>query len=197
MVDVRVSMSADLRSLPQGRRIRGVRLHGPADIEPISALARNAFRDSRFYRDGHFPRRRCGALYETWVRKSCAGWAQAVFLTGRPGHPDGFITCHLDPGKVGRIGLLAIEPRARSAGVGTRLVEAALHWFSDNGAKRASVVTQGENVGAIRLYERTGFQIDSVALWYHFWPQQRTLHTPLKALPQQKQMPDPRPRRAT
>ena len=175
MVGVRASLSTDLRPQPRRRSPKGVRPPDPMDIEPIAALARSAFHDSRFYRDGNFERQRCDALYETWVRKSCAGWAQAVFLTGRRGTPDGFVTCHLDPGMVGRIGLIAIEPRARGAGVGSQLLETALQWFAERGAIRASVVTQGGNVDAIRLYERLGFRIDSLDFWYHFWPRgQRT-----------------------
>jgi dTDP-4-amino-4,6-dideoxy-D-galactose acyltransferase len=170
MVDVRVSLSADLRSLRRRGTVRGVRLHNAMDRKPILELSRKAFRDSRFYRDGNFPRQRCDALYETWARKSCEGWARAVFVTGRHGNPEGFITCHLDRGKAGRIGLIAVEPRARGNGVGSQLVEAALQWFAEKGATRASVVTQGGNTSAIRLYEKTGFRSDSLNLWYHFWP---------------------------
>jgi len=78
LTGVRVSLSVDLRSLPPRRRGEGVRFRGPADIEPISLRSRKAFHDSRFYFDGNFPQDRCDALYETWARKSCAGWADAV-----------------------------------------------------------------------------------------------------------------------
>ncbi len=174
MVGIRASFSADLRSLPRYCAAEGVRLHDPADVEPMSTLSRGAFKGSRFYRDDHFPRRRCDALYETWLRKSCAGWAQAVFLIGRQGRPDGFVTCHLDPGMAGRIGLIAVEPRSRGSGVGSRLIQAALYWFGKKGVNSVSVVTEGGNVRAIRLYEHSGFRADSLDVWYHFWPRRRT-----------------------
>jgi hypothetical protein len=34
---------------------------------------------------------------------------------------------------------------------------------------RASVTTQGRNVGAIRLYEDVGFRASSMQIWFHRW----------------------------
>jgi ribosomal protein S18 acetylase RimI-like enzyme len=31
------------------------------------------------------------------------------------------------------------------------------------------VVTQGRNVRAIRFYQRAGFTVSDVGLWYHWW----------------------------
>jgi len=34
-------------------------------------------------------------------------------------------------------------------------------------------VTQGSNIAAQRLYQRSGFLPKSVQLWYHFWPREQ------------------------
>jgi ribosomal protein S18 acetylase RimI-like enzyme len=37
------------------------------------------------------------------------------------------------------------------------------------GVQRVSVVTQGRNVAAQKLYQSCGFTTCSVQLWYHWW----------------------------
>ena len=84
----------------------------------------------------------------------------------------GYVTCHLKKdakAQQGEIGLLAIGEEARGKGFGSCLVAAALDWFGEHGARQVSVVTQGRNVAAQKLYQRSGFVTDSVALWYHKW----------------------------
>ena len=49
------------------------------------------------------------------------------------------------------------------------MLRAALLWFQERGAKSVRVVTQGDNTGAIRLYESAGFRTREVLLWYHKW----------------------------
>jgi len=58
---------------------------------------------------------------------------------------------------------------ARGHGIGGELVAAGLQWFFDRGAGVVRVVTQGSNRSAIRLYERAGFSISRVDLWFHWW----------------------------
>jgi GNAT superfamily N-acetyltransferase len=57
--------------------------------------------------------------------------------------------------------------------VGSRLIQAALYWFAEKGVNSVSVVTEGGNARAIRLYEHSGFRADSFDIWYHFWPLRR------------------------
>jgi ribosomal protein S18 acetylase RimI-like enzyme len=54
-------------------------------------------------------------------------------------------------------------------GVGRKLVVASLGWFDAHGADRVTVVTQGRNIAAQRLYQRCGFLTRSTGLWYHRW----------------------------
>jgi GNAT superfamily N-acetyltransferase len=53
---------------------------------------------------------------------------------------------------------LAVEPATQGRGVGTALVEDALAWLVERGATGASVNTQEQNVRALSLYERVGFE---------------------------------------
>ena len=110
------------------------------------------------------------ALYETWIRRSCEGYADAVLVAETGGGPAGYITCHLSGSPpAGSIGLVGVGGDARGAGTGTTLVGAAIEWFQGRGVQEVSVVTQGRNLAAQRLYQRAGFRIQAVELWYHKW----------------------------
>jgi len=52
---------------------------------------------------------------------------------------------------------------------GKSLLLVALDWFASQGAKEVRVVTQGKNIAAQRLYQRCGFVIRDLQLWYHKW----------------------------
>lgn len=145
-----------------------IRPHQPADNAVLKAIARVSHRDSRFYADEHIPNDVSDHLYEVWVENSCNGYAQQVLVAVADAQPVGYITCHLD-GRHGQIGLLGVSENVQGKGFGSRLIASALKWFRQQGAEEVSVVTQGRNVRAQRVYQRSGFMTESVRLWYHRW----------------------------
>lgn len=149
-----------------------VREHRASDLDALARIARVSYRDTRFYADPSFPRERCDDLYETWIRRSCDGYAETVLVAECAGEPAGYVTGHLSdqgPEVTGQIGLVGVSARARGQGIGLALIEAALQWFVARGAARVSTVTQGRNLVAQRLYQRSGFQTSDLQLWYHKW----------------------------
>jgi dTDP-4-amino-4,6-dideoxy-D-galactose acyltransferase len=128
-----------------------------------------AFRSTRFAADPGFPRPAVAALYDTWLRNSVAGFADAVLVSGPTGAPEGFVTLH-SSGAITRIGLIAVSPTARGAGVGYRLVAGATQWAAAHHCNEVRVVTQGSNVAAQRLYQRCGFLSATAHTWFHAWP---------------------------
>ncbi len=147
-----------------------IRQWRPDDLPVLRAIAGSSHADTRFYADPHFARERCDALYETWIERSCAGFAQTVLVAqGDDGRALGYVTGHLR-GDAASLGLIAVAPEAQGRGLGPRLVNAFLAWSAGQRATRAMVVTQGRNVRAQRLYQRCGFLTSAVQVWYHFWP---------------------------
>ncbi len=49
------------------------------------------------------------------------------------------------------------------------LIGAADRWFAERNINQISVVVQGRNVKAQRLYQKNNFLTSSVELWYHLW----------------------------
>jgi len=170
-VDIRITLERALDDIhATGGEVlpRGVRLCKAQDLPALRSIAKVSHRDSRFYNDFHFPTSVCDALYETWIEKSCNGYATAVIVAELESQPVGYVSCHLLQDK-GQIGLFGIAPEARGQGLGKKLLEGSLRWFAENGVKNLTVITQGRNCTAQRLYQRGGFLTRSVQLWYHRW----------------------------
>ncbi len=151
-----------------------VRQAAPADVPELRHIASASHHDSRFYHDPRFDRARCDALYAAWIENSCGDPHGLVLVAApRPGTGAllGYITAHQPgaPGGEGSIGLFAVAGAAQGQGIGGRLVAGALSWLEGRGAATVSVVTQGRNVRAQRLYQRFGLRTRSLELWFHRW----------------------------
>ena len=171
LVDIRVTLEMTLRSIStvQGVFQGAVRLSMPQDVPALRAIARTSYHDSRFYYDQNFPRPLCDALYETWIEKSCHGYADSVLVAELSGRPVGYISCHLLGQRKGKIGLIGVVSDSQGKGIGQRLISESLRWFSMQGVEHVTVVTQGRNRRAQSSYQRCGFITRSVQLWYHKW----------------------------
>jgi dTDP-4-amino-4,6-dideoxy-D-galactose acyltransferase len=169
-VDVRVALElqASLAVSDNSARFR-VRDAIEEDIPNLRELARVSHRDSRFYFDGNFSDQACDQLYETWIEKSCRGWANRVLVAEEGGHVQGYLTCLLPDTGRGQIGLVAVSDTAQGKGIGAALVTSAIRWFATERAENVSIVTQGRNVRAQRFYQRCGFAVRSVEFWFHRW----------------------------
>jgi ribosomal protein S18 acetylase RimI-like enzyme len=141
-----------------------------SDLDALCAIARVSYLQSRFYFDEHFPRERCSQLYEVWLRKSFDTSMTALFVAEHEQRLLGYISCSIDiASKTGNIGLVGVDSRARELGVGGMLVETAGEWFALHAATAITVVTQGRNIAAQRLYQRSGFLVENCQVWYHKW----------------------------
>lgn len=179
LVDVRVVLARQLDKeispnirIPRGR-IRPALLD---DIPALRPIARISHRDSRFCFDSNFEAERSDHMFEIWIEKSCRGYADAVLVADREGQPIGYVTCKLQEGAEGQIGLCGVTPEAQGHGFGQQLVQESLRWFAGRGVKRVTVVTQGRNSAAQRLYQRCGFITESMQLWYHRWSRPKEMH---------------------
>jgi dTDP-4-amino-4,6-dideoxy-D-galactose acyltransferase len=170
LVDIRITLGHSGRTVvKQPSTSLGVRTVTADDVRLLKSAARRDFRYTRFYVDPGFPTVRVDDLYETWIENSCDGAADAVIVVDSDSPCAGYVTCHVHDKTVGQIGLLAVRGDCQERGLGRTLVEAALAWFAEREISTVRVVTQGRNRAAVRLYERCGFSIESVQIWYHRW----------------------------
>jgi dTDP-4-amino-4,6-dideoxy-D-galactose acyltransferase len=171
-VDIRMTLE---RQVDGVRPVQGaaceaiIRACAAGDIPALRSIAGATHRDSRFYNDPNFPGELCDALYATWIEKSCRGYADTVLVVELDGQPVGYVSCHLHTGSRGQIGLIGVGGGSQGKGLGGILVNASLDWCASRQMTRVTVVTQGRNVKALRLYQKCGFLVQSVQLWYHKW----------------------------
>ncbi|MGH7829503.1 MAG: GNAT family N-acetyltransferase [Candidatus Binatia bacterium] len=145
----------------------------PGDVGELREIAREAFRDSRFYHDPNFLRERCDALYQRWIENSCERNSNQVWVAHQEERVVGFGTCERLSSGQGNIGLFAVQEGYKDRGIASGLMSASLAWFKKHGFERVSVVTQGRNVPAQRFYQKFGFRRISQKLWYHKWFNQK------------------------
>lgn len=146
-----------------------VRAFTPADLPAIEQLAAEAHGDTRFFYDAAFPREAVRRLYQVWIRQSCFSRTGTVLVLGSKYEIAGYLSCETDKEGNGRIGLVAVDPAYRGRGFGAILLEAGLAWFAGKGVQNVTVVTQGRNIAAQRLYQRAGFFITGAEAWHHKW----------------------------
>ena len=171
LVDIRCDYTAPMRQIasPAGS-IKGLQAPLRKDVPDLQMLAATAFEDSRFNFDPQFHPKRVAEMYRLWIKKSCDGWADKVWIIRQQGQVTGFITCHLEEaGRAGRIGLFAVKKKFRSHGVGSSLMAAAGDYFIKKGVRQFKITTQGRNIPAQCLFAKFGLRIAAMHLWYHKW----------------------------
>jgi GNAT superfamily N-acetyltransferase len=166
--DTRVTLSRALGPERQEAPPAQIRPAQPSDLPTLKAIARVSHGTTRFYHDPHFPDDRCGELYAEWIQSSFESGA-TVLVVDEGGRAVGYITCWVEDGNRGYIGLLAVDPAARERGLGAALGNAALDWLAARGVTHSAVPTQARNVAAIGLIEQAGYAIEYTQLWFHKW----------------------------
>lgn len=165
--DLRVELDCELVG-DTSPSVNGVRNAGPKDVPVLERIARETFRDTRFFSDVRFPRSRVQELYATWARRGVETFPRRRTLI--VDDEAGFITCGFDRSAgVGTIELAGVMAGATGRGVGASLVRAANATFAQAGFTGATVVTQGRNVAAQRLYQQCGYRTRRMDVWLHRW----------------------------
>lgn len=166
--DVRVTLDMDPMESLAERHVIFPATDEHGDV--LCQLARRSHQITRFYNDPVFPEQRCDDLYMDWLGAQLADpdWTVLASLTDRT--PRGYCSLRADRDGA-EIGLIAVEESWRRLGVGRDLVAAAVLRAYALGAPTIRVVTQGQNVAALRTFEKVGFRVCATDLWFHktYW----------------------------
>jgi GNAT superfamily N-acetyltransferase len=153
-------ISTDIHSFDKNRLIP----------EQLYDLAIQSGHYSRFSTDPNISRSSFERLYKIWLERSVSrDIADEVFVYQIDDLVRGFVTLGIKSGRPD-IGLVAVNAKHRSLGIGAILLQAAENWaLTKKHSNEIQVVTQGENKGACQFYEKNGYSIDSVTYIYHWW----------------------------
>ena len=104
MADIRITLVRELGA--NAGSTKSVRAFRESDLASLRAIAAVSHRDSRFYNDLGFPDQRCDELYQTWIERSCRGYADSILVAEHCLEPAGYVSCHLESGGIGILGCL-------------------------------------------------------------------------------------------
>lgn len=168
LVDTSVEIGG-LRPLPEAPRPPGLELRDPlpGDCQGLEEVAAS-FTANRFYRDPRIPRDKARQVYLRWVAAAAEGRRGKLLVAELDGLVAGFATYLPADDELGVdvVGLLAVHPRCRGAGLLTALVEGC----AERLAGRALVTsTQVSNASALRGFARAGLLPFAARHVMHGW----------------------------
>jgi ribosomal protein S18 acetylase RimI-like enzyme len=67
--------------------------------------------------------------------------------------------------ETGFVDSLIVSEQFRGKGIGTELLQKTLEWFKSRGVMVCTIGVMKENVGAVSLYEKLGFQTWHMKMW--------------------------------
>lgn len=124
---------------------------------------------SRFRLDDQFPVGSYERLYSRWVEQSVnRNMASEVFCYMIEDTPRGLITLNRKEGS-GTIGLVAIHEDFQHRGIGSTMMQHVIAYSKKKQVVKLTVATQLENNPACKLYEKSGFKVQSVTDVWHWW----------------------------
>ena len=136
--------------------------------EELEELAYESGHKSRFKLDPRL-NHKFKEMYKLWLENSLNGkMADRVFITKEQDKISSFVTVKNKQG-TGSIGLIAVSKQYQGKGIGKLLLDKTEEWYFNNGIIHAEVVTQLDNTGACRFYERNGYTVKNVQYIYHLW----------------------------
>ena len=90
----------------------------------------------------------------------------AIFVAEEGENVVGYIVVGIDNGRTqifgflwGHIISLAVDPEYQDKKIGSALIASGLEWMKEKGVKYAEVLTDQNNIAAIRAYEKNNFRV--------------------------------------
>lgn len=137
--------------------------------ERLIELVLQAGKYSRFRLDENFNKKEYQRLYIEWLSKSIKKEIAFKTLVAKNGSDIIGITTLGEKTRFADIGLVAVDEHFHGQGIGCDLIHSADTLAYEKGIKEIKVVTQFENKGACRLYEKCHFHIEKITHIYHYW----------------------------
>lgn len=108
-------------------------------------------------------------MYEIWMNKSLIReLAAEVFAYQNENKTNGMVTINKKLKKA-EIGLIAVDNKAQSKGIGTQLLQSVENWALKQNLENICVATQEENYNACQFYEKNKYEISDKTYIYHIW----------------------------
>lgn len=147
-----------------------IRPAGESDLDVIVALNHALFQEDAGQRDPYMNLNWARQEGRVHFARHLASPASCCLVADRGGEVVGYLVGYsrsatsLTTVPVGDLESIFVLDNARCHGVGEHLVDAFLAWCRGRGAQRVSVTAHAANDGAIRFYQRAGFETRQLTL---------------------------------
>ena len=143
-----------------------IKLH---NYESLKKLALTSGIYSRFNIDKNFKNNEYLRLYSQWIKNAVFKDKTLDILIYQEKGICGFTTIEEKTKDLADIGLVAVSEKTRGKGIATKLIENSIKKAFQLGFKEIQVVTQSNNIPAMKLYEKCNFKINEITYIYHYW----------------------------
>lgn len=124
---------------------------------------------SRFYMDDNIPLDKARKLWSDSIRNHCMGRADRIAVVYLQAEPVGMATINFVNNENITLHIIGVLKPFQGQGLGCSLMSRITREYGDK--YKIFVQTQSKNKNAQRLYQRTGFFLDSMRYILHVWPE--------------------------
>lgn len=140
------------------------------DLDQLINLTLQSGIYSRFYTDENFKSNEYKKLYTEWILNCINGKLSFdILISVSNSKILGFCTISKKNNALADIGLVAVDKEARGKGLATELIYRAMQLAVNKSLKSIQVVTQLNNLPAVKLYTKTNFKVKKITNIYHYW----------------------------
>lgn len=160
----RLELDRDLEAPPGGFQIVPA---VPADVEPITDIARDAFATGRFMLDSRLDPAISRDRYATWVRRGLHAPGHTLLKVVAEHEIAGFFLVEMADRHV-YWHLTALAKGWQGRGLGHAVWKAMLLSHQADGATSVETTISGHNLPALNLYARLGFRFGAAEMTFHW-----------------------------
>lgn len=135
--------------------------------EKVIEMAVGGYPQTRFLFDPRFPANQARKMYGEWIIRGFEAPDRKVIVAEVAGELVGHLVLRESRPDLRTVELIGVADIGRGAGIGWVLLETAKQGIEEGA--RVEAATQGRNVSALRMYERSGFRVEKSQVWYHLW----------------------------
>ena len=121
---------------------------------------------SRFYNDPKISKKQYEELHKLWMTNSVKN--NTIFIIERNQNIIGFVSLN-EKNNRGNIDFIVVDKKYRGKGLATDLMLHAHDWLLKKGYKKVQADTQENNISAINMYKKLGYELEKIQKVYHIW----------------------------
>jgi dTDP-4-amino-4,6-dideoxy-D-galactose acyltransferase len=131
-------------------------------------IIKGQFTKSRYLKTNIFSSSKVEDFYKVWIHNAILGLHDNECL-GAFSKDKLIAVCSLKfTSSVAQIGLFGVHSSVQGKGVGKDFLIKIHNYLLEKSFNELSVVTQGENINAIKLYNRAGFELNKYEYWLQY-----------------------------